>query len=81
MSGTLRLGLVQAVAADPVEAARARLKTLSRHPSDSYGATKLAMRNGVMDPTEAEQKRFDEEVVPFWTSPELKAKILAILGG
>jgi len=76
-----RLGLVQHVDSDPIAAARTRLKKLSRHPPDAYAATKLDMRSGIMDATEEEQRQFNEQVVPFWTSPELKAKIRALLGG
>jgi enoyl-CoA hydratase len=76
-----RLGLVRAVASDPEAAATQALAALARHPSDAYRATKLDLRSGVMDASPQEQQHFNEEVVPFWTSPELKAKILAILGG
>jgi len=77
----LRLGLVHGVSSDPESEARARLQKLARHPADAYGATKYDMRNGVMDATAEERRRFNEEVVPFWTSPELKAMIANILGG
>ena len=77
----LRLGLVDAIDADPVAAATARLKAYAKHPSDAYAATKQDLREGVMQATDAENTRFQKEVVPFWTSPELKAKIRAILGG
>ena len=76
-----RLGLVQRVASDHQAAATQALQRLARHPHEAYSATKLDMRSGVMTASPQEQKHFDEAVVPFWTSPELKAKILAILGG
>lgn len=75
-----RLGLVQRVDADPVAAATRTLSRLAKHPPDAYSATKQDLRAGLMQASPEEQRRFDEEVVPFWTSPELKAKILAILG-
>jgi enoyl-CoA hydratase/carnithine racemase len=77
----LRLGLVAAVDADPVEAARASLKARAKHPKEAYSTTKLDMRSGIMDATPAQKKSFKDEVVPFWTSPELKAMIRALLGG
>ena len=64
----LRLGLVDAVDADPVAAASARLRAYAKHPSDAYAATKQDLREGVMQATDAENTRFQKEVVPFWTS-------------
>ena len=80
-TAALRLGLVQEVADNPVERATERLAKLSKHPADAYAATKRDLRHGVMDASEEDQKRFAEEVLPFWTSDELKAKIRSILGG
>ncbi len=77
----LRLGLVHAVSADPVAAATAKLKAWSKHSPAAYSATKRDLRSGVMDSSDSEQSTFQKEVVPFWTSPELKAQIRAILGG
>ena len=34
-----------------------------------------------MDTTPAEREAFIDDVVPFWTSPELKAMIRKLLGG
>jgi enoyl-CoA hydratase len=76
-----RLGLVQEIADNPVERATERLNKLAKHPADAYAATKRDLRQGVMDASEEDQKRFIEEVLPFWTSPDLKAKIRSILGG
>ena len=77
----LRLGLVHAVSDDPIAAATARLNAWAKHESDAYAATKRDLRQGIMDATAEEAAAFQQEVVPFWTSPELKAKIRAILGG
>jgi enoyl-CoA hydratase/carnithine racemase len=77
----LRLGLVKEVADDPVDRATERLSKLAKHPSDAYAATKRDLRHGVMDASEEDQQRFVNDVLPFWTSPELKAKIRSILGG
>lgn len=76
-----RLGLVQGVDDDPVGQAKAMLARLSRHPADAYRATKMDLRDGIMTATEAERQAFREEVVPFWTSPALKAMIQSLLGG
>jgi enoyl-CoA hydratase len=77
----LRLGLVHAVSADPVADATAKIEAWSKHSPAAYAATKRAMRAGVMASTDAEKAAFQQEVLPFWTSPELKAQIRAILGG
>ena len=77
----VRLGLVHRTAADPVTAARAVLATLAKHPPVAYAATKNDLREGSMDTTPAEREAFIDDVVPFWTSPELKAMIRKLLGG
>ena len=77
----VRLGLVHRTAADPVTAARAVLATLAKHPPAAYAATKNDLREGSMDTTPAEREAFIDDVVPFWTSPELKAMIRKLLGG
>jgi enoyl-CoA hydratase/carnithine racemase len=77
----LRLGLVHAVSADPVADATAKLSAWAKHSPAAYSATKRDLRDGVMSASDAEKAAFQKEVVPFWTSPELKAQIRAILGG
>jgi len=77
----LRLGLVHEVSADPVAAASAKLAAWSKHSVSAYAACKKDLRSGIMDATDAERTAFQRDVVPFWTSPELKAQIRAILGG
>ena len=77
----LRLGLVNAVSDDPVETARSVLSKLSKHPADAYAASKRDLRAGVMEASDAARQSFATEVVPFWTSPELKAMIRSLLGG
>ena len=76
----VRLGLVHRTTADPVTAARAVLATLAKHPPAAYAATKNDLREGSMDTTPAEREAFIDDVVPFWTSPELKAMIRKLLG-
>ena len=77
----VRLGLVNRTAADPVTAARSVLAALAKHPPAAYAATKNDLREGSMDTTPAEREAFIDDVVPFWTSPELKAMIRKLLGG
>ena len=76
----LALGLVDELADDPLEVARKRLATLGRYSRSSYAATKRDIR-GDIGATEAETRNFIEEVVPVWTSPQLKAALLAHLKG
>ena len=76
-----RLGLVHRTSDDPVEDARAVVAGLAKHPVEAYAATKDDLRKGSMDTTTAEREAFIDDVVPFWTSPELKAMIRSLLGG
>lgn len=75
-----RLGLVQAVSADPVADASRQLGKLAKHPAQAYRATKLDLRSNIMEATAEQQLAFREQVVPFWTSPEIKALIRSLLG-
>ena len=61
--------------------ARTAIKALARHPADAYRAAKLDLRAGRMTATDAEAAAFKRDVVPYWTSPELKAMIRKLLGG
>lgn len=74
------LGLINAIAEDPVAAARGRLEKLAKHPAQAYRATKVDLRAGIMESTAEQQDAFREQVVPFWTSPEIKALIRSLLG-
>ena len=76
-----RLGLVHRTSDDPVDDARAVVAGLAKHPVEAYAATKDDLRKGSMDTTTAEREAFIDDVVPFWTSPELKAMIRSLLGG
>jgi enoyl-CoA hydratase len=75
-----RLGLVQAVSSDPIADARVRLEKLSKHPAQAYQATKYDLRTGILEASAEQQDAFREQVVPFWTSPEIKALIRSLLG-
>ncbi len=73
------LGLVDEIAFDAQAAARAHLQRLASYPRESYARNKEAMRAGVMDVNDADARRFREEVVPLWSSPETKQRLLALL--
>ena len=77
----VRLGLVSRTADDPLAEARKVLAGLAKHPAAAYAATKDDLRRGSMDTTAAVREAFIDDVVPFWTSPELKAMIRSLLGG
>lgn len=72
----LRVGLVDAVADDPVAEASAWLERVARHPDDSYAAAKAQLRPEVRLSAE-EEARFEREVLPRWTSPAIKSRIAA----
>ena len=76
-----RLGLVSRTSADPLSEGRTVLAQLAKHSPAAYAATKSDLRQGTMDTTPAERQAFVDDVVPFWTSPELKAMIRSLLGG
>jgi enoyl-CoA hydratase/carnithine racemase len=75
----LRLGLVDALADDPVAAGQAVLEGWARHPRDAYTAAKRALRAdvGVVD-AEADA-RFEEEILPVWCGDAIKATLAGFL--
>lgn len=78
MDDALRLGLLDEIADDPEAAASAWLTRVGAHPPAAYAATKQTLRgDGTVDA--AEQARFVADILPAWTSPELKARIGAAL--
>ncbi|MBX3189437.1 MAG: enoyl-CoA hydratase/isomerase family protein [Labilithrix sp.] len=58
--------------------ARAHIARLAAHPRDAYAEAKRALR-GSLEISDAEQRRFLEEVVPRWAAPELKERLRAVL--
>jgi len=73
------LGLIDETADDPRAVAEARLQLLASHPRAAYVATKAAL-HGTSLPLDAETaRRFREELVPAWCTPEVKAKVQAVL--
>jgi enoyl-CoA hydratase len=78
-TAALALGLIDEVSPDAPTRARAVLEQLAAHPPAAYAATKADLRS---DPgsTPEEEQRFREQVLPIWTSAEVKQRIDAILG-
>lgn len=79
-ASSLHLGLLDAVADDCVAEARARLAVLAAYPPDAYRAGKEMLRGSVGRPDAAAQREFLDQVLPVWTSPQLKERIQAFLG-
>jgi enoyl-CoA hydratase/carnithine racemase len=77
--GALAAGLVDEVSQDAQAVARARLEALARIPADAYAAGKAALRAGLTASDPEEERLFREGVVPAWVTPELKARIEAVL--
>jgi enoyl-CoA hydratase/carnithine racemase len=74
----LRLGLLDEVVANEGEA-RAMAERLASAPREAYLAAKRALRSGALDVTEREVRQYVEEVLPAWSSGELKSRIEAKL--
>jgi enoyl-CoA hydratase/carnithine racemase len=76
----LRLALVDEVrdAADARAHAERCLARLAAHPPVAYAAAKTELR-GALAMSPDEERRFLEEILPTWTSPELKSRLLAVL--
>lgn len=74
----LRLGFLDAVEEAPRPRAEAVLSMLANHPRDAYADTKLALRPKLAGRPQ-EVAAFEERGIASWSSPELKARIAAIL--
>lgn len=74
------LGLIDAVCEDAATAARERLEAWGGHPRYAYGEVKRTLRRGPLGVSADDRKRFHDESLAAWVSPELKAKIAALLG-
>jgi enoyl-CoA hydratase/carnithine racemase len=74
-----RLGLVDEVSTDPEGAAAARVAALAAHPRSTYASAKRALRDGLLDETQAELRRYRDELLPLWASDGVKARIAAAL--
>jgi enoyl-CoA hydratase/carnithine racemase len=71
---SVRLGMVDALADDPVAAATAWLKICGAHPDGAYAAGKAQLRPPI-PLTDAQRTHFDTVVLPGWTSESVKARI------
>jgi enoyl-CoA hydratase len=74
----LRLGLVDEVVAGEDEA-RAYADRIAALPAAAYAAAKKALRDGRLDVDADEERQFREAVLPAWVTPELKARLAAVL--
>ncbi|HEY8078319.1 MAG TPA: enoyl-CoA hydratase/isomerase family protein [Labilithrix sp.] len=71
----LALGLVDAIGEEAD--ARAKIATLDSFPRGAYAASKLTLRS--LHVPADEERRFRDETIPFWGSPEMKARMRAVL--
>jgi len=74
----LRLGLIDEIVPGEAEA-RAYAERVAAAPRPAYVAAKHALRHGVLDVGPDEERRFRDEVLPAWVTPELKARLAAVL--
>jgi enoyl-CoA hydratase/carnithine racemase len=74
----LRLGLLDEVVANEGEAL-SMAERFASSPRDAYLAAKRALRAGALDVTGDERRRYLDEVLPTWTSGDLKSRIEAKL--
>ncbi len=77
VEGALAHGLIDEISEDALAAARRRTAALAALPRKAYGATKRAIRAVLVSP--AEQERQLQEALSAWTSPEVRARVLAHL--
>jgi enoyl-CoA hydratase len=75
-----RLGLVDHVADDAGDVARARLAALAAHPAEAYAMTKRDLRGDAQGlcPDELHGRAM-RELMPFWTSSVVRDKVVAAL--
>lgn len=74
----LRLGLLDEVVTSEGEA-RSMAERFAASPREAYLAAKRALRGGALDVTEAERRQYLDDVLPTWTSGDLKSRIEARL--
>ena len=73
------LGFVDEVSSSPLDRARALLDALAAHPRPIYSSTKRTLRDGAVATTDADRRYFREKVLPRWTAPAVREKVLAAL--
>ncbi len=74
-----RLGILHEVTDDGYARAQARLALLGSYAPAAYAGTKADLRAAVVRPDPAQEALYQRDVLPMWTSPSIKAKILGIL--
>ncbi|RMG21268.1 MAG: enoyl-CoA hydratase/isomerase family protein [Deltaproteobacteria bacterium] len=74
-----RQGLLDEVSEDCVGRGREWLERLAAHPRDVYAAAKRDLLRGVLDVSEAERRRFVQEVLPVWASDATRSRIARAL--
>ena len=75
----VELGLLTAVADDPDAWIEEHFVPLTRHDAAAYAFTKRLLRKDAMTLTPAEEAMYEDEIIPAWTSPALKATIQKLL--
>ncbi|MFT7679606.1 MAG: enoyl-CoA hydratase [Planctomycetota bacterium] len=80
MPGALAKGLLDEVTVDAADKARAYLERVGSYPREAFAASKSGLRKGRLTPSAADERRFAEQEVPMWKSPELIARVQAMLG-
>ncbi len=73
------LGLVDEVSSSALDRARAVLAALAAHPRDVFTSSKRTLRDGAIALGDADRRYFRETVVPRWTAPAVREKVLAAL--
>lgn len=78
----LELGLVDAIAEDPIAEARAKLALWGSHSPDTYASTKRDLRGRTPEDLcpDAEQRRRLDDAIDSWTSEAVRGRMLAALG-
>jgi enoyl-CoA hydratase len=79
--GAFRVGMVDVFTRDAAAAARAELARLADLPREAYARTKHDLR-GAVDADlcpDGEWQRRITEMLPVWTSPAIKSRVLAVL--
>ena len=80
MPGAHAMGLLDEVTVDAAERARAYLDKLGAYPRAAFAASKSGLRQGRLTPSAEDERRFAEQEIPLWKSPELVARVQAMLG-
>jgi enoyl-CoA hydratase/carnithine racemase len=75
----LALGFVDEVSSSPLDRARALLDAIAAHPRPIYSSSKRTLRDGAVALTDADRRYFREMVLPRWTAPVVREKVLAAL--